>query len=130
VLIKHTPAAGSVFWSMYGHLDPASDIPFRVGDCVTSGTEFARTLANEEHHLHVELKNEPVEVNPTQVANACKAAARCWGYTDVPPANLGYSDPIRRVWSAVERPPSARFVAPNAASLTGSPNRNDYERDA
>lgn len=128
VLLKHTGVDQGVYWSMYGHLDPESIVPFKLGDCIPAGTTFGGTLASQSHHLHVEVKTLPVETNPVQAANSCGASAKCWGYTSLKPALLGYLDPVSLIFGATRQIEPKNFLASGAFNFRASPVRNEYQR--
>lgn len=129
VILKHTSPDSSVVWSVYGHLDPSSVLPFRSGDCINEGIFFAKTLASQDHHLHVELKSSPSETNPDQSAIACGDSVKCWGYTDLNPMSLGYFDPVALIFNAAEPSTSKRFVVTDSYRFRAAPARNAYQRD-
>lgn len=128
VLLKHTTADRGVFWTMYGHLDPDSTVPFKLGDCISAGTRFGRSLASQSHHLHVEVKTMPVETNPVPAVNSCGTSTKCWGYTSLKPGTLGYLDPISLIFQGTRQVDAMKFLASSSYNFRASPARNEYQR--
>ena len=122
VVLRHTDADGSVFGTLYGHLDPASVNGLQVGGRIARSAAFASLGARPHNgdwpeHLHFQiLAFDPAhgpEV-PPGVATPSTFAAHAALYPDPSPL-LGLGDEAR--WrepdTAAMRDRRARHFAPN-----------------